>query len=93
MQKTISPEKQKVREEQGANTDHGSEISAVEVSEETRRLRAQPPADSIGGAYERFLRMPVVVVLATLWLTGIALLGACALMVYLLGTSLVPTLT
>jgi hypothetical protein len=33
--------------------------------------------------YERFLGLPVVMVLAVLWLAGAALLGACALALYL----------
>jgi len=43
---------------------------------------------ALGGAYERFLEMPVPVVLAVLWVAGVALLGSCVLMLYLLGTSL-----
>jgi hypothetical protein len=34
-------------------------------------------------AYERVLELPVPLVLAVLWLTGAALLGACALVLYL----------
>jgi hypothetical protein len=33
-------------------------------------------------AYERFLEMPVGVVLALLWLAGAALPGSCALVLY-----------
>jgi hypothetical protein len=44
---------------------------------------------ALGFAYERFLEMPVPVVLAVLWVAGVALLGSCALMLYMLGTSLV----
>ena len=32
--------------------------------------------------YERFLRMPVPVVLITMWLAGCALLGLCTLFLY-----------
>jgi hypothetical protein len=38
--------------------------------------------------YEGFLELPVVVVLAALWLVGLVLLGPCALMVYLVGSVL-----
>ena len=39
-------------------------------------------------AYERFLELPVALVLAVMWLAGVALLGSCALAVYLLGSLL-----
>ena len=38
---------------------------------------------AIGRAYERFLEMPVVVVLAVMWVAGAALLTSCALALYL----------
>ena len=34
-------------------------------------------------AYERFLDLQVAVVLAILWLAGVALIGLCALVLYL----------
>ena len=36
-----------------------------------------------GRTYERFLRLPVAVVVAVLWLVGAVLAGTCALVVYL----------
>ena len=33
-------------------------------------------------AYERFLELPVAVVLLVMWVVGVALLGACALLAY-----------
>ena len=39
-------------------------------------------------AYERFLELPVVAVLAALWLFGAAFLGSCALIVYMTGSVL-----
>jgi hypothetical protein len=33
-------------------------------------------------AYERFLELPVAVVLLVIWVVGVALLGACALLAY-----------
>jgi hypothetical protein len=40
-------------------------------------------------AYERFLEMPVPVVLVVMWVSGIALLGACALLAYAVKSVLV----
>ena len=45
---------------------------------------APPLGGRVEGAYERFLEMPVHVVLGGLWLGGAALLGACVLALYLL---------
>ncbi len=39
---------------------------------------------AIGQLYERFLGLPVPVVLVVLWVVGWALLGLCALASYLL---------
>jgi hypothetical protein len=43
-------------------------------------------------SYERFLGLPVAVVLAMMWVAGVALLGSCALTLYLLGSSLLHIL-
>ncbi len=43
-------------------------------------------------AYERFLRGPVVVVLAVLWLGGFTLLGLCVFVLYLAGSMLMGAL-
>jgi hypothetical protein len=64
-------------------------IPAVEASEERHLPYALPQDGFIGVAYERFLEMPVSVVLAVLWVLGMALLGSCVLTLYVLGTSLV----
>jgi hypothetical protein len=40
---------------------------------------------ALGVAYKRFLEMPVPVVLAALWVAGVALLGSCVLVLYVLG--------
>jgi hypothetical protein len=40
----------------------------------------------LGVYYERFLNLPVGVVLTVLWLVGMALLSSCALALYELGT-------
>jgi hypothetical protein len=43
---------------------------------------AAPVSTRIGLAYERFLELPVAVVLLVMWMAGTALLGACALLMY-----------
>ena len=43
----------------------------------------------IGSAYERFLELPVWVVLSVMWVGGAAFLGACALVVYAVASVLV----
>ena len=49
---------------------------------------AQVSGGFLGVSYERFLQMPVAVVLTVLWLGGMALLGSCVLMLYTLVTLL-----
>lgn len=49
--------------------------------------------EGIVRTYERFLELPVVVVLIVMWLAGALLLGTCALLLYLYGLSLVRVLT
>jgi hypothetical protein len=44
-------------------------------------------------SYERVLELPVAGVLAVMWVAGAALLGSCALTLYLLGSSLLQILT
>jgi hypothetical protein len=46
----------------------------------------------IGLAYERFLELPVPVVLSVLWVGGVALLGACALLAYTVTSTLAGVL-
>jgi hypothetical protein len=43
---------------------------------------------TIGRAYERFLGLSVLVVLAVLWVAGAAILGLCSLILYLAGSEL-----
>jgi hypothetical protein len=77
--------------------------ASVEVSEATAPIEATPPAPTvrprtssaaplsvgIGRVYERFLEMPTVFVLGMMWLAGVALLGSCALVVYLAVSALI----
>ena len=46
----------------------------------------------VARVYERFLELPVAVVLAVLWLGGMVLLGSCMLGIYLYGSALVRML-
>ena len=43
-------------------------------------------------SYQRFLELPVPVVLLTLWVVGVALIGLCALPLYQLFWALLETL-
>jgi hypothetical protein len=36
----------------------------------------------MGGAFERYLELPVMLVLGAMWLVGAVLLGSCALALY-----------
>lgn len=44
-------------------------------------------------SYERFLQLPVAFVLGAMWLAGMALLGSCALTIYLSASLLVHVLS
>ena len=44
-------------------------------------------------SYERFLEMPVAFVLSVMWAAGVALLGSCAVTLYLLGSLMLQLLT
>ena len=68
-------------------------IESLEASVEKTSSAAPPlSAGTIGRAYERFLELPVVVVLAVLWLLGGAIIGSCLLAIYLYGLALVRIL-
>ena len=47
------------------------------------------PPDALDQAYERFLDLPVPVVLAVLWVAGVALELACVVTLYGVGSLLV----
>jgi hypothetical protein len=51
-----------------------------------------PISAGIGRAYKWFLQLPVVIVLLVLWVAGAALLGSCALVLYMAGSELVRSL-
>ena len=48
------------------------------------------PKESLGRAYERFLELPVSVVLTVLWLAGWPLVGLCMLALYSVWQALRP---
>jgi hypothetical protein len=50
-----------------------------------------PAPKLMARAYEGFLGLPVLVVLAVMWVAGAALLGSCALVVYMVGSVLLRT--
>jgi len=87
MQQTVSSEQQKTREQHPrAGADYSDSFPGKEALEE-RSLRYVPPSGGfLGVAYERFLQLPVPVVLAVLWLAGMALLTSCVLILYMVGT-------
>jgi hypothetical protein len=53
-----------------------------QATEEGYFTTAAPESRGIGLAYERFLELPVAVVLLVMWAAGTVLLGACALVAY-----------
>ena len=48
---------------------------------------------AIGQAYERFLELPVPLVLVVLWFVSLAILGSLGMVLYVYGASLVRVLT
>jgi hypothetical protein len=49
----------------------------------TLLMESTPKHDpALGLVYERFLELPVPIVLAVMWLAGVALLSACGLALY-----------
>jgi hypothetical protein len=89
MQQTRSPEQHKAREQHlQVEADYGEKVLATEALDQRYLHHASPSEGFVSVAYERFLEMPVGVVLAALWLVGMALVSLCVLMLYLLVTSL-----
>ena len=91
MQQTISPEGQEVRERQ-PTTETPPCAGGVYAGGRSVGGLYRPVTEAsdglLGIAYERFLEMPVTVVLVVLWVGGVALLGSCVLMLYALATLL-----
>ena len=91
MQQTISREERKVQERQ-PTTETRPSAGGVHAGGTSQRSRFRPATRAsgrfLGSAYERFLGMPVPMVLTVLWVGGMALLGSCVLMLYALATLL-----
>ena len=64
----------------------------VLIVHEGKALPGQQEEGPAVSSYERFLELPVPIVLAVMWVAGAALLGSCALTLYLLGPSLLQIL-
>ena len=76
MNQTVYPERKTRERHRMAEAGHS--VDAF------RPRQAPPLGGRVDGAYERFLAMPVPLVLAGLWLGGAAMLGTCVLAIYLL---------
>ena len=63
--------------------------AATPVRPRSSSSAAHPWSVGIGSAFERFLQMPVAFVLVVLWLAGAALMGSCALLLYLAVSALI----
>ena len=61
----------------------GTVSAPTPVRPRTSSDAAPLSAGIVGRAYERFLEMPVALVLVVSWLAGVALMSSCALVVYL----------
>jgi hypothetical protein len=48
--------------------------------------------EGVATAYEGFLELPPAVVLLVLWVAGVALIGSCALVLYMAGSVVVRSL-
>ena len=90
----------KAIKEQTVTITNNSQSASVMVCAGTPLVEATPPVQQetsaplsmgIGRAYERFLEMPGAFVLAALWVAGAALLGWCALVLYIAASVLVQT--
>jgi hypothetical protein len=75
---------------------HKNVIDRAPMKEKTKdtpttkgRTTAASVSEGVGLAYERFLELPVLVVLVVMWVSGVALLGTCALLAYAIISALV----
>jgi hypothetical protein len=71
-------------------------IEQAKVGEVAAKATPVPPGTSADllslakdRAFERFSEMPVVIVLTLLWIAGAALMGTCALVLYLAVSTLI----
>ena len=70
-----------------ASTTQAAGIAAVPPG-----IGAPTPKRMVARGYERFLGLPVWVVLAAMWVTGAALLGSSVLVLYMVGSLLLQAL-
>ena len=59
-----------------------SEQAVIYTRARKARVEAAPSSSRIGRAYERFLELPVLLVLLVLWVAGVAMLGSVVLVAY-----------
>jgi hypothetical protein len=99
MPATISPEPQRTQhrtpeQHPRAEADYSADDFLSSEALEERYLHNAAPSEGFIGAagyYARFLELPAAVVVAVLWLAGmalLALLSSCVVLLYVLGTSL-----
>lgn len=92
MHQAVYPEQGTQERRRGGEAAHGvGACSGREASAERSPFRATHATRSdglLGAAYDRFVRLPAPVVLAALWVLGMALLGSGVLMLYAIGGSL-----
>jgi len=96
MQQTISQEGRKVQHSRPTTKPKPSagEGYAGRMSQRSHcHFVTEASGGLLGITYERFLGMPVPVVLTVLWLGGLALLGSCLLMLYVLARLLAQVVT
>jgi hypothetical protein len=65
-----------------APSTRNAEQAIINTRARKARVEAAPTSSRLGRAYERFLELPVLVVLLVLWVAGVAMLGSVALVAY-----------
>jgi hypothetical protein len=75
-------------ENRAADTNVFASTAQAEGNAEGAARSAGPSPGWLARAYEGFLEMPVLVILALMWVAGAALLGSCALALYVVGSVL-----
>ncbi len=78
MQNITNPPITKARKD----IDHAPKKTRTKDTLTTKRKTTTIESAGIGLAYEWFLELPVPMVLLVMWIVGVALLGACALLAY-----------
>ena len=73
----------------GKATEATAPIEIEATSPVQPRTSSAPLSVGIATAFERFLEMPVAFVLGVMWVAGVALMGSCALVLYLAVSALI----